>query len=56
MIIVRHTHIIKKGEIYQKPKTLIVVGPVRKSLEFKNLIVVMLTIYWVSFWSESKML
>ena len=24
MIIVRHTHIIKKGEIYQKPKTLIV--------------------------------
>ena len=26
MIIVRHTHIIKKGEIYQKPKTLIVVG------------------------------
>ena len=23
MIIVRHTHIIKKGEIYQKPKTLI---------------------------------
>ena len=22
MIIVRHTHIIKKGEIYQKPKTL----------------------------------
>ena len=24
MIIVRHTHIIKKGEIYQKSKTLIV--------------------------------
>ena len=24
MIIVRNTHIIKKGEIYQKPKTLIV--------------------------------
>ena len=24
MIIVRHTHIIKKGEIYQKPKALIV--------------------------------
>ena len=22
MIFVRHTHIIKKGEIYQKPKTL----------------------------------
>ena len=30
--------------------------PVRKSLEFKNLIVVKLTIYWVSFWSERKML
>ena len=24
MIIVRHTYIFKKGEIYQKPKTLIV--------------------------------
>ena len=24
MIIVRQTHLIKKGEIYQKPKTLIV--------------------------------
>ena len=24
MIIVRYSHIIKKGEIYQKPKTLIV--------------------------------
>ena len=24
MIIVRHTHIMKKGEIYQKPKSLIV--------------------------------
>ena len=24
MIIVRHTHIIKKGEIYQKPKSLVV--------------------------------
>ena len=24
MITVRHTHIIKKGEIYQKPKSLVV--------------------------------
>ena len=24
MIIVRHTHIIKKGETYQKPKSLVV--------------------------------
>ena len=38
------------------PSHLISTGPVRKSLEFKNLIVVMLTIYWVRFWSESKMM
>ena len=42
-------------EVTERPGTKIV-----EILEFncghKNLIVVMLTIYWVSFWSESKML
>ena len=37
MIIVRHTHIIKKGEIYQKPKSLVVwVGEPDFSFLFKR--------------------
>ena len=38
MIIIRHTHIIKKGEIYQKPKSLIVwVGETRLLFSFQKL-------------------
>ena len=34
MIIVRHTHIIKKGEIYQKPKNFDCVGKGRPDFSF----------------------